>query len=73
MFVNCDDMEKILQYAFFNKLSVAPEKNPALLTDALFSSKARERMTQVMFESFNVHAAYIASPFVLFRDGRRAS
>ena len=27
-------------------------------------------MTQVMFECFNVHAAYIASPFVLYVSGR---
>ena len=27
-------------------------------------------MTQVMFESFNVHAVYIASPFVLYASGR---
>ena len=64
MVMTCDDMEKILHYAFFNNLSVAPEKNPALLTDALLNSKAnRERMTQVMFERFNVHTVYIASPF----------
>ena len=70
MFVKRDDMEKILHFAFF-KLSVAPEKNPALLTDALLNSKAnRECMTQVMFESFNVHAAYIASHFVLYVSGR---
>ena len=64
-------MEKILHYAFYNKLSVAPEKNPALLTDAFLIPKAnRERMTHVMFESFNVHAVYIVSPFVLYVSRR---
>ena len=64
-------MEKILHHAFYNKLSVAPEKNSALLTDALLNPKAhRERMTQVMFESFNVHAVYMASPSVLYVSER---
>ena len=71
MFMNWNDIETILQNAFYNTLSVAPEKNPALLTDALVNPKAnRERMTQVMFESFNVRAVYIASPFVLYASGR---
>ena len=44
------DMEKILHYAFFNKLSVAFEKNPDLFTDALLIPKDnRERVTQVVF------------------------
>ena len=64
MFVNCDDMEKILHYAFFNKLSTAPEKNPALLTDAVLNSKAnRERMTQVMFEKFQRARRVHCEPF----------
>ena len=70
-FTNCDDIEKILQYAFCNKLSVAPEQNPASLTDALLNPKAnRERITQVMFENFNVRAVYMASPCVLYDSGR---
>ena len=32
-------MEKILHYALYNKLSVAPEKNPVLLTDAFLNPK----------------------------------
>ena len=62
---------RILHCAFSNKLSVTPEENPALVTDALLNPKAnRERMTQVMFVSFNVHAVYMASPFVLFGSRR---
>ena len=65
--MNWNDIEKILHYAFYNTLSVAPEKNPALLTDALLNYKAnREGMTEVIFEGFNVHAVYIERPFVLY-------
>ena len=64
-------MEQILHYAFCNKLSVALEENPALLTDALLNPKAnRDRMMQVMFECVNVYAVYMASPFVLYVSGR---
>ena len=44
---------------------------PALPCKILKNTNAnRERMTQVMFESFNVYAAYIASPFVPYVSGR---
>ena len=63
-------MEKIQHYTFYNKLRVAPEENPALLTEVLLNPKAnRERMTQIMFESFNVQAVYTASPFCPVRFG----
>ena len=44
---------------------------PALPCKILRNTNAfRERMTQFMFESFNVYAAYIASPFVPYVSGR---
>ena len=50
---------------------VAPEENPVLFTEVPLNPKAdRERMMQVMFEVFNVHAMYVASLFVLYVSGR---
>ncbi|BAF29252.1 Os12g0163700 [Oryza sativa Japonica Group] len=53
---NWDDMEKIWHHTFYNELRVAPE----------------EKMTQIMFESFNVPAMYVAIQAVLslYASGR---
>jgi actin-related protein len=70
---NWEDMEKVWKHTYFSELCINPADHPVLLTEAPLNPKTnRERMCQMMFDTFKVPALYIAVQAVLslYASGR---
>ena len=63
---NWDNIEKIWDYTYTKKLKVEPSDHPILLTEAPMSPKVnREKMIEIMFETFKVPSFYIGIQAIL--------
>ena len=63
---NWDAMEELWRHTFSNELRADPADHPVLLTEAVVDPKAnREKMAEVMFETFNTPAMDIAIQAIL--------
>ena len=68
-----EEMEKIWNHTFFQELKISPNEVLVLLTEIATNLKAnREKMTQIMIETFDVVGLYIAvqSVLSLYETGR---
>jgi actin-related protein len=64
--INWNDMEQIWKHTFDNELHVCPEEHPILLSEPPLNSLSnKERITQIMFETFYTPAMYLAMQPVL--------
>eukprot|EP01084_Bolivina_argentea_P284937 488484_1 len=69
-----DDMEQILDRTFCNELKIKTEKCNVLISEMTMNPKCnREKMTQIMFEKYNVRNYYAANQSVLslYASGRQ--
>jgi len=63
---NYDDYEKVLHNAFYNEIRRAPEEHPTLIVEGIRSNnKQKEKITQILMETFNVPLLYLVPKPVL--------
>lgn len=63
---NFDDIEGFWRDTFYNELRCEPSEHPVLLTEVPMNPKAnREKITEIMFEKFNVPSFYLANQAIL--------
>ncbi|KAJ5067939.1 actin-7-related [Anaeramoeba ignava] len=70
---NWDEMEKIWEHLFDHELKVETKEKSVLITEPFLNPKSnREKMTEIMFETFHVPNFYIAIQEVLslYASGR---
>ncbi|XP_003414802.1 actin-related protein T2-like [Loxodonta africana] len=61
-----DDVEKLWHHLFECELSVKPSDHPVLMTEPSWNPREiREKMAEVMFETFNAPAFYLCNQAVL--------
>ncbi|XP_014651226.1 PREDICTED: actin-85C-like [Ceratotherium simum simum] len=61
-----DNMEKIWHHSFYQVLRIAPEQHPLMVTEPpLNTTSNKEKVSQILFETFNVPALYLANQGVL--------
>lgn len=68
-----EDMERVWHHTYSRELKTAPEDHPLLITEAPLNPRAnRDRMCQIMFETFNVPCVYVSVQAVLslYASGR---
>lgn len=70
---NWDDMEKVWHHTLYNELRVSPEEHPIMMTEVATNPREnRERLTQIMFETFAVPKLHLSMQAVcaLYATGR---
>lgn len=66
LITNWEDLEKVWAHAFFDQMAVDVEQHPVLLAEPPMNPKsARQRMTQIMFDTFGVPSLFITNQCVL--------